>query len=223
MARWIDTSMGQSLPATLVGGANQRQVGERTQSSGVRAANELENRPREDQESENVAMRIAYADPPYPGNAKRLYGPTAREVNFPLLIAHLQEFDGWALSSGSKDLRKLAPLCPEGTRFGAWVQGMTFSKPGISPRYAWQPVMYWPARKNQTSMAHLTPVDWVKADATRMRGVAGAKPEAFCFWIFRILGTSRDDEFVDLFPGSGAVTQAWAKFRGQQVLQLESI
>ncbi len=114
-------------------------------------------------------MRVAYADPPYPGNAKRLYGPTAREVNFPLLIVHLREFDGWALSCGSKDLRQLLPLCPEGIRVGAWVKGMAFYKPNVSPAYAWEPVMFWPARKNETRLTRITPVDWVKADATRLR------------------------------------------------------
>jgi len=167
-----------------------------------------------------VAVRIAYADPPYPGNAKRLYGLAAREVNFPLLIAHLQEFDGWALSCGSKDLHQLLPLCPSGTRIGAWVKPLVFYKPNVSPAYAWEPVLFSPARKNHTTRNHLTPVDWCRANATSGRGIAGAKPEEFCFWLFRILGALRDDEFVDLFPGSGAVTQAWAKFRGQTVLSL---
>lgn len=64
----------------------------------------------------------------------------------------------------------------------------------------------------------MTTVDWVKADATRLRGVPGAKPEGFCFWIFRILGATPDDEFTDLFPGSGAIGRSWEKFSRQQTL-----
>lgn len=52
--------------------------------------------------------------------------------------------------------------------------------------------------------------------------VKGEKPEAFCFWLFGLLGLSRDDELDDLFPGSGAVQRAWRTWRGlppEQVLE----
>jgi hypothetical protein len=168
-------------------------------------------------------MRLAYADPPYPGNAKKHYGAEAREVNFPLLITHLQEFDGWALSCGSRDLQQLLPFCPSGVRVGAWVKSLIFYKPNVSPAYGWEPVLFVPARKNQMTRAYNTPVDWCRANATTEQGVIGAKPEEFCFWIFRILGASAvADSLDDLFPGSGAVSQAWRKFCGQQVLALEA-
>lgn len=47
-------------------------------------------------------MRLAYADPPYIGKAKKHYsddpsGIEAREVDYPALIEQLRAFDGWAL------------------------------------------------------------------------------------------------------------------------------
>lgn len=45
------------------------------------------------------------------------------------------------------------------------------------------------------------------------RGFPGAKPEKFCFWVFEGLNLEPEDEFHDLFPGSGAVSEAWEKWR----------
>ena len=44
--------------------------------------------------------------------------------------------------------------------------------------------------------------------------VIGAKPAAVCRWIFGLLGAAPGDTLDDLFPGSGAVTKAWAAFTG---------
>jgi hypothetical protein len=43
----------------------------------------------------------------------------------------------------------------------------------------------------------------------------GSKPDAFCFWLFELLNAQDGDTLDDLFPGSGAVTAAWAKWRRQ--------
>ena len=42
--------------------------------------------------------------------------------------------------------------------------------------------------------------------------VIGAKPAAVCRWIFELLGAGPGDILDDLFPGSGAVTRAWAAY-----------
>jgi hypothetical protein len=34
----------------------------------------------------------------------------------------------------------------------------------------------------------------------------------FCRWLFGLLGAAPGDQLDDLFPGSGAVTRAWAVF-----------
>jgi hypothetical protein len=59
------------------------------------------------------------------------------------------------------------------------------------------------------------------------RGFPGAKPDKFCFWLFEGLNLTPEDEFHDLFPGSGAVGEAWAKWKTAQVrpeqMQLEAV
>ena len=62
-------------------------------------------------------MRIAYADPPYPGQAKRHYGnhaDYAGEVDHTELIRCLERDypDGWALSTGAKMLQDVLAICP---------------------------------------------------------------------------------------------------------------
>lgn len=164
-------------------------------------------------------MRFAYADPPYPGQAQKHYGPDAREVNHRFLVRHLcDDFDGWALSTGSTMLRQVLELCPDDVRIGAWVKPMAFFKRGVNPAYAWEPVIFRGGRKRE--IEEYTRRDWVSASVTFGRGVPGAKPERFCFWIFELLNVKPGDEFVDLFPGSGAVTEALDKWMRQCVLPL---
>src|SRR5438105_1916708 len=64
------------------------------------------------------AVRLAYADPPYIGVAHRY--PEKREVDHAALLSDLATYDGWALSASSPSLREILPMCPEGTRAGAW-------------------------------------------------------------------------------------------------------
>lgn len=50
----------------------------------------------------------------------------------------------------------------------------------------------------------------------RWRSIPGAligmKPPSFAAWMFGQLGAIPGDELVDLFPGSGAIGRAWARF-----------
>lgn len=161
-------------------------------------------------------MRVAYADPPYIGKAKKHYGKHADyagEVDQAALIAHLvTDFpDGWALSCNSNDLRQLLPLCPVGVRVGAWVKPFATFKKGVNPVYAWEPVLYCGGRKKGLENAAF---DWVRSVPAQL-GFVGAKPEAFCFWLFLLLRMEPGDELVDLFPGTGGVTRAWEKWQRQ--------
>jgi len=163
-------------------------------------------------------MRVAYADPPYVGQSQRRYDRP--EVNHRLLIAHLvDEFpDGWALSCSSPSLRQLLPLCPDDARIGAWVKPFHVFKRGVRPAYAWEPVIYRGGRNAHASVppkggTPTTPRDWVSANITLRRGLPGAKPDGFCFWLFDLLNLKRGDELVDVFPGSGAVGHAWARYQ----------
>ncbi len=67
--------------------------------------------------------------------------------------------------------------------------------------------------------------DWVSENSTLKKGLVGAKPPAFCYWIFELLGARPEDEFFDLFPGTGIVTRCWQswcdmKRCSQEVMEL---
>lgn len=155
-------------------------------------------------------MRFAYADPPYVGQAKRHYRNEASykgEVDHAALFLRLSEYDGWALSASSPSLRLLLPMAPPDVRVAAWVKPFAIFKPGVNPAYAWEPVIFRGGRKR--TRQELTVRDWVSANITLKKGLCGVKPPAFSRWVFSLLGAARGDEMVDLFPGSGAVSQEW--------------
>jgi hypothetical protein len=62
--------------------------------------------------------------------------------------------------------------------------------------------------------------DYTVVPITLQRGLTGAKPERFVWWVLAVLNVQRDDEFVDLFPGTGAVGRAWESWRAQVPLGL---
>lgn len=167
-------------------------------------------------------LRIAYADPPYIGQARKHYAKDSRcaEVNHRILIEHLREFDGWALSCTSNSLSVLLPMCAGKVRVAAWVKTFCAFKKGVYPAYAWEPVIYKPAR-TQIQRGQPYERDWVgcqirhRASGT---GTVGSKPAEFCYWLFRILNMRPTDQFHDLFPGSGAVQWAWDTWRRQMTL-----
>jgi hypothetical protein len=161
-------------------------------------------------------LKFAYADPPYLGQARRHYShdPNCAEVDHAALVARLEsEFDGWALSckSNARELSWLISLCKQPVRLGAWVKPFASFKPGVSPAYAWEPVIFYSPRPHTRTQA--TARDWVSANITLKRGLAGVKPKEFCFWLFEVLNLLPGDELCDLFPGSGAVTLAWEQYR----------
>ena len=160
-------------------------------------------------------MRVAYADPPYIGQAKKHYGksdPAAAEVDHAALIAMLEaDYDGWALSLSAQSLPRILPLCPsDGIRVCAWVKPFAAYK-SCNPSYSWEPVIL-----KQPRTANFPRVrDWVSSNMTTMRGTHGAKPDDFCYWLFQALNLTADDEFIDLYPGSGAVGRAWQVWQRQ--------
>ena len=168
-------------------------------------------------------MRFAYADPPYLGCAARYADrhPNAMIWDDPKthqgLIERLcEEFpDGWAMSLISPTLKTILPMCPDDCRIGAWVKPFCSYKPGVSVAYAWEPVIFRGGRKRPKyegpgkGRDTWNVRDWVSSVITLKRNTPGAKPDAFCWWIFDLLGMKPEDEFVDLFPGSGAVGRAW--------------
>lgn len=160
-------------------------------------------------------MRFAYADPPYIGQATKHYSHDARcaEVDHAELIAKLNGYDAWALSLSSPTLRIILPMCPEDVRVMAWVKPFASFKPNVNPAYAWEPVIVRGGRKRPRTEP--TVRDWVSANITLRKGLSGAKPPAFCFWLFDVLGMQAGDEFDDIFPGTGGVSRAWDEYQRQ--------
>lgn len=156
---------------------------------------------------------FAYADPPYIGCAKRYDG--GKEVNPELLVAHLKEHDGWALSCNPRDLAVFYPFAPR-ARCLAWCKPYAPSRPNVQPVFAWEAVLLERIPGRTGADRDDWTRDWLTANPSGLTGkkgssqrILGEKPPAFCHWLFRCAGLDPDDEFVDVFPGSGAVTHAW--------------
>jgi hypothetical protein len=126
------------------------------------------------------------------------------------LIERLETFDAWALSLSSTSLQEVLPLCPDSVRVGAWVKPFAIFKPGVNPAYAWEPVIFKLGRERSREQPTIR--DWVRENVTIKRGLAGTKPDAFCFWLFEMLNLRSGDELRDLFEGSGAVTRAFRRW-----------
>jgi hypothetical protein len=140
----------------------------------------------------------------------------AGEVDHAVLLTELRaKYDHWMLSTASTTLRYVLclPECPPDVRIAAWVKPFASFKPGVNPAYAWEPVLFYGGRKRDRSES--TVRDWVSTPITLQRGLTGAKPEAFCFWFFDLMGMELGDELVDMFPGTDGVTRAWAKWQRQ--------
>jgi hypothetical protein len=160
-------------------------------------------------------MRFAYADPPYIGQAKRHYArdPQCAEVDHGELINRLllNYPDGWALSLSSPSIKQILALCPDGVRVAAWVKPFCAFKVNVNPAYAWEPVI-WSGGRPRRDRSEDTVRDWLAESITLKKGLTGAKPKAFCYWIFDLLNVRPGDELDDLFPGTGIVSQCLREY-----------
>lgn len=153
---------------------------------------------------------FAYADPPYPGLAQRYYGREKTfggEVDHRALVRSLEDggFRGWALSTSSKALHQVLPLCPKEARVCAWLKpiGVPAATKGLHS--TWEPLIVVGGRQVPPGVC-----DWLRAMPARGWGeLQGRKPLAFCAWLFDCLGMQPGDRLIDLFPGTGMVGRAW--------------
>src|SRR5258708_33528985 len=130
--------------------------------------------------------------------------PEKQEVDHADLIRQLEVYDGWALSTASTTLQYVIALCPQDVRIAAWVKPFCSFKPGVNPAYAWEPVVWKGGRKR--TRKQITVRDWISANITLKRGLSGAKPDAFSYWLFELFNLEQGDILEDLFPGTNAVS-----------------
>lgn len=172
-------------------------------------------------------MKIAIADPPYFGRAHRWYGAgrghagghgradihlNASDWDLPethqSLVAELErECDGWAIAMAPDSLPLYLAVAPPAARVAVWARGNAIPS-GSRVRAVWEPVLIKipPQRSPHGAGPAVDDVLTVGIDAG---GFAGRKPAAWTHWVLGMLGyRPADDELVDLFPGSGAVTRA---------------
>lgn len=126
------------------------------------------------------------------------------------LIAHLAaNFDGWAIATTLDGAEWYAPT-PAGTRHLVWHK--TNAMPNGSRIHSSCELVlaYTPHGRRRLAPAYIVP-DLLSAAGPR-QGFAGAKPPAWTRWVLDALAYDPDqDELVDMFPGSGAVSAAAAQ------------
>jgi len=156
--------------------------------------------------------RFAYADPPYLGCGKKIYAPyhkDAADWDEPDEHRRLVEYlcdeykDGWAVSLHVPSLPLYVSLMPDDARIGAWVKTYHQIRP-TTVQFAWEPVIWRTVHKDNKRNPMVR--DWYSGNATRQRGMPGAKPDGFNRWILELLGFQEGDELDDLFPGTGGMT-----------------
>jgi hypothetical protein len=171
-------------------------------------------------------MRFAYADPPYPGQARKHYADHpdyGGEVDHRDLIERLErEYpDGWALSTSVSALGHVLSVCPDVERVSelrvcVW-RRQPVPRPPARVMWSWEPLIVRTPHWRQRAVHDFVSDCQFASQPHGFLGntITGQKPLAFCYWMFGLLGAGPGDALVDLFPGSGAVTEAWAAWSAQ--------
>jgi hypothetical protein len=172
--------------------------------------------------ADQPVMRFAYADPPYPGMAKRHYAdqPTyVGEVDHAALTERLAGYDGWALSTRMATLGQVLAVCPGDVRVACW-HVPDAPHPGRLGRWwwSWEPVIVRPARLSRDDLGPvvrdvLTRAHQLGTYNAGVRVLTGQKSPEFCQWVLNLLGYRDGDTLDDLFPGSGVMGRVAAQRR----------
>jgi hypothetical protein len=155
-------------------------------------------------------MAFAYADPPYPGLARRYYQQEpdyTGEVDHSELIQRLCDGwpDGWALSTSARAVGDVKRLCPPESRVCAWVKPIGVSPATFGIHNTWEPLIVYGGRHRRGGVR-----DWLSAQPARHGGtLPGRKPLAFALWLFELLGMVRGDRITELYPGTRIISRAW--------------
>lgn len=184
-------------------------------------------------------MKLVIADPPYPpfvgsggtkNRASRWYGTGQRskkdrpsdhhpdatdwdnsETHRQLMRDLMRDSDGWAIATSPNGLEVYRPLPIE-------CRVMIWCKPNAQPGShrilnKWEPVIVFAPvgrRSNRGGIGAIS--DVLIANAPR-RGFIGSKPQEWTNWVLAALSHQEGDVAIDMFPGSGAITEALRKMR----------
>lgn len=157
-------------------------------------------------------MKFAYADPPYVGTGKKIYGKLHSEAHLwdspehqkQLVQTLIKEYpDGWAMSCNPRDLHYL--LIDSNIRVCAWTK--TFHQiRHINIQYAWEPVLLYGGRDEGSRKPMVR--DWVSGHIAMKKGLRGSKPDYFNDWILSLLNFQKGDVIEDIFPGTNGMSEA---------------
>lgn len=180
-------------------------------------------------------MKLVIADPPYPpfvgsggrkNRASRWYGTGQRSRtdrpadNHPdahlwddpamhraLLEQLTVEADGWAIATSPDGLAAYGKL-PTAAHLMAWI------KPNATPgsgrlRSMWEVVILYPPIGRRSNRGGVGAMPDVLTAMAPRRGFHGAKPPEWTQWVLQALSYDPETDIViDMFPGSGAVSDA---------------
>ncbi len=57
--------------------------------------------------------------------------------------------------------------------------------------------------------------DYVAANITLQKGLCGAKPEGFCYWLLQVFNVQPGDTLDDIFPGTGIMGECFRTYVAQ--------
>jgi hypothetical protein len=181
--------------------------------------------------SESERLTVAYADPPYIGQSKKQYADHpdyAGEVDHGALLDRLiaDYPDGWALSLHMPSLFLIQRMLHDRDldlfrgdyRVLPWCKTFGAFKRNVRVAYVWEPVIVRVPRRLEGAVptrdfAVESEESVLFESITMKRGLSGAKPERFAFWLFNVMGLRPCDELHDLFPGSRAVSDSWKAWK----------
>lgn len=95
----------------------------------------------------------------------------------------------------------------------AWVKPFCAFKANVNPAYAWEPMIVRGGRKRTRQQP--TVRDWLAESIALKKGLCGAKPKEFCYWLFDVLNVEKGDTLMDIFPGTGIVSRCFEEFTTQ--------
>lgn len=172
-------------------------------------------------------MKLCIADPPYLGRGQRWYGggrgssprwpaadnhPEARKWDEPEAHIELVErlvsgYDGWAIAASADSLPLYLRHVPVDSRVLVWHKRNALPS-GWRVMNTWEPVIaYLPTARRARVNGQVAMRDLLDAP-NRPSGFVGSKPKEWTAWVLQALGYEKGDVVDDLFPGSGAVSEA---------------